>query len=232
MAENWTAILTVANKSLLTKVPGQTEGGGISRYAQDRAMRIVQSVEKLARSGGNGEGVQRVDLVKVAALYAGVAQNMAGEGERGRGAGTARTPDDSLFDDAAELAADQLKDLLPPADLELVGKILREHRQRETQLPEAKLLADAMALEEFGLVGLWNLWRQFHAAGKTLEQFIKLWKAQHDYSYWESRLRDGFHFETSRRTAKERLGYMRGIYERLQQEQLGEDVGGNPMGRF
>ena len=185
-------------------------------------MRIVQSVEKLAGEGG-GERVQRLDLVKVAALYTGVAQNMAG---------AVRNPDDEIVDDAAELAADQLKELLPSADLEMVGKILREHRQRETQLPEAKLLADAITLEEFGLVGLWNIWRQFHAAGKTLEQFIKLWKAQHDYSYWESRLRDGFHFETSRRTAKERLGYMRGIYERLQQEQLGEDVGGNPMGRF
>jgi len=196
-------------------------------------MRIVQSVERLAREGGaRGEGVWRVDLVKVAALYAGVAKNRVGEGGGGGGGGAVRNPDDGIFDDAAELAADQLKELLPAADLELLAKILREHRQRETQLSEAKLLADAVTLEEFGLVGLWNLWRQFHAAGKTLEQFVKLWKAQHDYSYWESRLRDGFHFETSRRTAKERLGYMRGIYERLQQEQLGEDVGGNPMGRF
>ena len=217
MAENWTAILAAANKALLMKVPGQTEA---SRYAQDRAMRVMQSVEKLAADGG---GAQRTDLVKVAALYAGVALNMAS---------ATKNPDDGMFDDAAELAADQLKELLPPPDLEMLAKILREHRQRETQLPEAKLLADAITLEEFGLVGLWNLWRQFHAAGKTLEQFIKLWKAQHDYSYWESRLRDGFHFETSRRTAKERLGYMRSIYERLQQEQLGEDVGGNPMGRF
>jgi len=199
MAENWTAILTVVNKTL--------KGGEKGSYAQDRAMRIVQSVEKLAVECG----VQRVDLAKVAALY------------------TAAAP---TIDDAAELAADQLKELLPAADLELLGKILREHRQRDTQLLEAKLLSDAVALEEFGLVGLWNTWRQFHAAGKTIEQFLKLCKAQHDYAYWESRLRDGFHFETTRRTAKERLGYMRGIYERLQQEQLGEDVGGNPMGRF
>jgi len=200
MAENWTKILAVVNKTF----KGGERGGG---YAQDRAMRIAKSVEKLAAEVGGA----RVDLAKVAALYTSAAPNMG---------------------DAAELAADQLKELLPAADLELLAKILREHRQRDTQLLEAKLLSDAVTLEEFGLVGLWNTWRQFHAVDKTLEQFLKLCKAQHDYAYWESRLRDGFHFETTRRTAKDRLGYMRGIYERLQQEQLGEDVGGNPMGRF
>jgi hypothetical protein len=110
--------------------------------------------------------------------------------------------------------------------------ILKEHRNRGTTMQEAKVLADALAMEEFGLIGLWNQTRQFHTSGKTLEQMLKLWKAQHDYGYWESRLRDGFHYEVSRRAAKERLGQMRGIYDRLQQEHLCEDVGGNPLGHY
>jgi hypothetical protein len=218
MAENWVAIQNVVSRSLLTKVPGQTEP---ARYAQDRALRVVRCVERIAQQ--SVERVERLDLAKVAALYAGVAQNIAGPG---------LGPDDAAYDAATELAADQMKDLLPPEDIEIVGRILHEQRKRDTRLPEAKALADALALEEFGLIGLWNQSRQFHASGKTLEQLVKLWKAQHDYNYWESRLRDGFHYDVTRRAAKDRLSQMNGIYERLQREHLADDIGGSILGHF
>jgi len=218
MPENWTAILAAATRALTPKIPGQTEP---TRYALDRALRVVRSIERLTAIVG--ERVERPDLAKVAALYAAVAQNVASPG---KGA------DDEAYGDAAELAADQLKELLGQDDLDRMIRILQEQRHRETKMPEARLLSDSLALEEFGLIGLWNQSRQFHASGKTLEQLLKLWKAQHDYGYWESRLRDGFHYEASRRTAKDRLGQMKGIYERLQREHLGEDVGGNALGHY
>ena len=218
MTDNWSAILNVAGKALVTKLPGQIEP---SRYAQDRATRVIRCLERLAPVVG--ERVERLDLAKAAALYAGVAQNVAGPG---------RPADDEAYGDAAELAADQLKDLLSPEDLDLMLRILQEHRRRDAKMPEARILADALTMEEFGLIGLWNQNRQFHASGKTLEQQLKLWKAQHDYGYWESRLRDGFHYDSSRRCARERLGQMKGIYERLQREHLCEDVGGNPLGHY
>jgi hypothetical protein len=218
MTDSWSAILSVAGKSLVTKLPGQIEP---SRYAQDRAMRVIRCLERLAPVVG--ERVERIDLAKAAALYAAVAQNVAGPG---------RPADEEAYGDAAELASDQLKDLLPPQDLDMMLRILQESRRRDAKMPEARVLADALTMEEFGLIGLWNQNRQFHASGKTLEQLLKLWKAQHDYGYWESRLRDGFHFEASRRCARERLGQMKGIYERLQREHLCEDVGGNPLGHY
>jgi hypothetical protein len=218
MSENWTAIQAAAGKSLTTKLPGQNEP---SRYALDRAMRVIRCIERLAPVTGEREA--RVDMAKVAALYVGVAQNMAGAG---------RTADEEAYGDAAELAADQLKDLLPANDVDMMLRILQEHRQRDAKMPESRLLADALAMEEFGLIGLWNQNRQFHASGKTLEQLLKLWKAQHDYGYWESRLRDGFHYEAARRAAKERLAQMKGIYERLQRENICEDVGGSILGHF
>ncbi|HEY4328951.1 MAG TPA: hypothetical protein VGN88_04385 [Phycisphaerae bacterium] len=218
MPDQWSAIQSVAGKSLTTKVPGQTEP---ARYAQDRALRVVRCIERLAPAVG--ERVERVDLAKIAALYIGVAQNVAGPG---------KPADDEAYGDAAELASDQLKDLLPATDLEQMLNILHEQRRRDAKSPEAKVLADALAMEEFGLIGLWNQNRQFHAVGKTLEQMLKLWKAQHDYGYWESRLRDGFHYEATRRAANERLGQMKGIYERLQREHLCDDVGGNPLGHY
>jgi hypothetical protein len=218
MVENWTAIQAAASKSLTTKLPGQSEP---ARYALDRALRVIRCLERLAPAVG--ERTARVDLAKIAALYAGVAQNMAGPG---------RAADDEAYGDAAELATDQLKELLPANDLDMMLRILREHRQRDAKMPESRLLADALAMEEFGLIGLWNQNRQFHASGKTLEQLLKLWKAQHDYGYWESRLRDGFHYEATRRAAQERLAHMKGIYERLQRENICEDVGGSVLGHF
>ncbi len=218
MSENWSSILAAASRSLAIKLPGQTEP---SRFSQDRALRVVRAVEKLAPS--LGERVERSDLAKIAALYAVIAQSNTAPG---------KPADDEAFGDAAETAADQLKELLPQNDLDLMLQILQEHRRRDTKMPEARLLSDAISLEEFGLIGLWNQVRQFHAAGKSLEQLLKLWKAQHDYGYWESRLRDGFHYESSRRTARDRLGQMKGIYERLQREHLGEDVGASVLGHF
>jgi hypothetical protein len=218
MSENWSAIQAVASKSLITRLPGQTEP---SRSALDRALRVVRCIERLAPAVG--ERIERVDLAATAALYACVAQNIAAPG---------KPADDEAFGDAAELAADQLKDLLPQNDLDTMLRILHEHRRRDTKLPEARLLADALSMEDFGMVGLWNQSRHHHAAGKTLEQFLKLWKAQHDYGFWESRLRDGFHYEAARRAAKDRLAHMKGIYERLQRENLCEDVGGSVLGHF
>ena len=218
MTENWSTILTVASKALTTKLPGHIEP---VRYAHDRAMRVIRCLERLAPAVG--ERIERVDLAKAAALYAAVAQNVAEPG---------KPADDEAYGDAAELASDQLKDLLSPPDLDLMLRILQESRRRNAKMPEARLLADALSMEEFGLIGLWNQNRQFHASGKTLEQLLKLWKAQHDYGYWESRLRDGFHYEAARRCARERLGQMQGIYERLQREHLCEDVGGNPLGHY
>src|SRR5690349_6427977 len=210
MSPNWSAILAALSKALSTKLPNQTEP---ARYANDKALRVMRAIERL--SPMIGERVERLDLAKIAGAYACMAQNVAGPG---------KAPDDQAYDDASELAADQLKDLLPHNDTDSMIDILQEHRKRDTKQSEAKILSDALAMEEFGLVGLWNQSRQFHAAGKSLEQLLKLWKAQHDYGYWESRLRDGFHYEVARRTAKDRLVHMKGLYERLQRAHNCEDV--------
>jgi len=212
MADNWPAIQAAAGKSLLVKVDGQNEP---ARFAQDRAARVVRCIDRLAPVVN--PRVERVDLVRIAALYACVAQCIAGP---------TQIPDESAYDDAAEMLADQLKDLLPADDLDGAIAILKHHRKRVPPSNEAKLLADALTMEEFGLIGLWNQARAFHSAGKSVEQLIKLFKAQQDYGYWEARLRDGFHFDASREAARQRLGQMKGLYEHLQREHLCEDIGG------
>ncbi len=128
-------------------------------------------------------------------------------------------------DDASELATDQLKNLVPEEDLEVVLKIIREQRRRDARLVESRVLADAIALEDVGLVGLWNASGKYHALGRSLEQFIRLWKTQAEYGYWETRLRDGFYFEVARDLARQRLAGMGAVISQMEAQQNAADLG-------
>lgn len=218
MADVWVGVVSAVGRALVTKVPGQLEP---QRYAHDRAMRIVRTIDRLVQVISANQRPKRVDLVRIAALYAciGLDQNIPKVRTVAPPPVAAQT-----LDDAAELAADQLQNLLPAGDIDLMLRILHEHRTKSPALPEAQLLADAIALEEVGLVGLWNQTRAGHAAGKTLEHLVKLWRTQREYGYWESRLRDGFHFEVSRKVASARLARMGPIYEEMLREHAAEDI--------
>ena len=218
MPETWAAILSAASRVLAPKNPGHPEP---PRYALDRALRAIRTADRLAPLAG--DVFERIDLVHVAALYATIAHCGCHVAAAPAGNGH-KVPDEHAHNDAAELAADHLKKILSPDDLDLLTRILREHRKRHTELPEARLLADALCLEEFGLIGLWHQMRTFHAQNKAPEQLLKLWKAQHDYGYWDTRLRDGFHYPATRAVARKRLECMDGLFERLSAENLAEDL--------
>jgi len=214
MVDPWAGIQTAVGKALAPRLAGQLEP---HRYAHDRAMRVVRTIDRLARAIPTELRPKRIDLVRTAALYACIGLTAPPR---------ARTSSaDNSVDDSAELAADQLQPFLSAADIDLTLKILREHHLKETKLPEAQLLSDAISLEDLGLVGLWNQTRHFHALGRTLEQLIKLWKTQQEYGYWETRLRDGFHFEPARKVAAARLKQVAPIFEQLLKQQQAEDVG-------
>ena len=189
--------------------------GDTNRYALDRAQRLVRSIDAIAAATPEAERPERLDLAKIAAMYS-CLPYLAGGTPGNRG--TAR-------DDAAELAADQLKDRLGAEELELTLRILREHQTKATKLPEARLLSDAISLEDFGLIGLWNQTRAHHAAGKTLDQLLRLWRTQHEYGYWETRLHEGFHFAAARDAAQRRNDALHTIFDRMSREQAATDIG-------
>ena len=161
MMAEWAAILAAVGKALAPRIPGQVEP---SKAPFDRAMRLVRHIDKIAERLSAAEKPGRVDLVRIAALYACVP---VGKGKR-----------EEAADDAAELATDQLKNLATDEELELILQILREHRHRNAKLPEAKLLSDVVALEDVGLVGIWNAAGRYQALGRSLEQFVRLWRTQ------------------------------------------------------
>lgn len=221
MTEQWTGIVSTVGKALVAKVPGQLVP---HRYAHDKAMRIVRTLDKLVAALPATERPPRLDLVRIAALYACTGVDSAASNSPGKRLHSHGPLPQASIDDAAELATDQLQSILPPADIDLTVRILHEHRTKAPNLPEAKLLADAVSLEEMGLVGLWNQTRNCHLAGKSLDHLLKLWRTQKEYGYWEARLRDGFHFAVAREAAALRLKRMEPIFEAMQHEHLADDI--------
>jgi hypothetical protein len=207
VAVDWPAILAVVGKSLTVRVAKQAESG---KAPLDRAMRLVRHIDKISARLPEQDRPPRIDLARIAALYVSMPLPSDKKNE--------------LADDASELATDQLKNLLTEDDIEVVLQIIRDYQRRDAKLAEAKLLSDAVALEDVGLVGLWNGAYKYHGMGRSLEQFLKLWKTQREYGYWQTRLRDGFHFEISRSVAKERLARLEVVLAQMEAEHTAADI--------
>ena len=116
----------------------------------------------------------------------------------------------------AEQAAEMLLEEIPEKTddatsilLDRVTLLLHELPQRRPNREEARLLADAVNLEDFGLVGLLQQATQIARQGGGIAQIADGLKKREAYGYWDSRLKDGFHFETIRKLAAQRLEHLR-----------------------
>lgn len=90
------------------------------------------------------------------------------------------------------------------------------HRVPEHE--EAKLLADALNLDDFGVVGFVNRAIQLGRQGDGVSQVVDANQKRETYGYWDARLKDGFHFEPVRRIAKQRLEHLRQVAKLLEDE--------------
>lgn len=202
MSSRWDAIVAAVSKTFVPKNTGQQDQ---PRYSMDRSLRLIRCIDKLAATLPEELAPKNMELCHFAALF---------------------SPVNPLANptDAEEAAADFLAPHIQENEIDVVMSILREHRTRNAKMTEARLLADAVALEDFGMVGFWNQCRISQGTSKGLEQCIKMFKTQQDYGYWTSRLRDGFYYPASRRTATERLALAAAMFQTLQQQHMAEDI--------
>ena len=111
--------------------------------------------------------------------------------------------------DRAEQAAEMLISLLAgQVDeplLDRATQLLHELPQRTPILDEARLLADAVNLDDFGVTGL--ILQALHSgrAGAGMTQLADGLEKREQYGYWNARLKDGFHFDAVRQIARRRL---------------------------
>lgn len=104
-----------------------------------------------------------------------------------------------------------------PGLLDRTARLLQQLPQRSPVAPEARLLADAVNLEDFGVSGLLSLMTSLALAGDGVSHLSEACATREQYGYWDARLAR-FHFEPVRRLAEQRLAGVRQCCEQLRAE--------------
>lgn len=123
---------------------------------------------------------------------------------------------------AAELLVSLFQDEVDETLLDRATRVLHEMPHRSPVPDESKLLADAVNLEDFGIIGLLAQMIQLTRGGDGIVQLAEGAEKREQYGYWEARLKDGFHFEPVRQMARRRLDHARQAATLLAEE-LRED---------
>jgi hypothetical protein len=124
---------------------------------------------------------------------------------------------------AAELLVGLASDHADEALLDRTTRVLQEIPQRKPALDEARLLADAINLEDFSVAGLFVQTIELARNGDGVLQLVDGIEKREQYGYWDARLKDGFHFEPVRKLARARLDHVRQVAALLTSE-LAEDA--------
>lgn len=119
---------------------------------------------------------------------------------------------------AAEMLVGILSNQIDEAILDRATQLLLEIPQRTPAMDEAKLLADAVNLDDFGVVGLLLQCIQLCRTGSGVAQVLEGLEKREQYGYWDARLKEGFHFEPVRQIARARLEHTRRVTALLLQE--------------
>jgi len=106
---------------------------------------------------------------------------------------------------SAELLVTLLTDHADEQLLDRTTRLLLETPHRQPMIEEARLLADAINLEDFGVIGLTTLMIQLGLQGGGVNQLVESYEKRDAYGYWDARLKEGFHFDAVRKIARQRL---------------------------
>jgi len=133
--------------------------------------------------------------------------------------GTVRERAEEAAEDLLGVAGGDADELL----LDRAARVLHEMPHRSPMVDEARLLADAVNLDDFGAVGVVLQMIQLARHGEGPLQLAEGCEARELYNYWDARLKDGFHFEAVRQIARQRLNNTRHMCALLRSE-LNEDT--------
>ena len=127
-------------------------------------------------------------------------------------------------DQGAVLMEKSLAGLLPKESLDVAGRAIRGIRNRECDLIEAQIVAEADNLQEFGVVSLWSAIRRGAVEGKGVQALLDTWRRRKEYQFWTTRLNDSFRFEPVRELARRRLEKFERLLEELEEQHTAADV--------
>lgn len=135
-----------------------------------------------------------------------------------------RPTSDIQRDLGAAMMLEEVTSIIDPAVARRAADAIRECNHRNTSLHEARLLAEAEALDEVSVMYILRQFRQYQAEGRPLEQIVNTWDRHQEYQFWDVRLRDGFHWDETREIARRRLQSVGQFMAALRQGLEGADV--------
>jgi len=181
---------------------------GLDNYLWDRAQRLVCNVEHICQLPELGKAGLQIDrFCLIAATYfsdAGLAHFLRAK-EAAAKLAISDANDNDLLDFCTQIVEEKLKDVIDEAKIEKINRIITESCDRFTRRPEAMILSDARNLDDVGVTGIFNEFRQLVFRGKGVSDALQSWKRKVDYGYWQARLKEGFRFESVRKLAERRL---------------------------
>ena len=197
----------------------QTQDDATGRRLVDDAARLWGRITKLVHVGLVGEHAD-LDALELATWAVHLPLRDVKLLPRGR---LGKTSLKDRAEQAAELLVGTFGDAVDESLLDRATRILHEVPHRSPVLDEAKLLADAVNLEDFGVVGLVQQAIELSRHGDGVNQLADGVDKREQYGYWDARLKDGFHFEPVRQMARRRLDHARQVAALLRRE-LDEDT--------
>lgn len=119
---------------------------------------------------------------------------------------------------SAELLVSLFGDEVDESLLDRTSRVLHELPQRQPLIEEARLLADSVNLEDFGLIGFSVMTIQLALQGSGVSDLLEAGEKRDQYGYWDARLKEGFHFDAVRAMARVRLDHARSAIAALAAE--------------
>jgi hypothetical protein len=119
---------------------------------------------------------------------------------------------------SAELLVSLLGSDVDEPLLDRTTRLLQEVPHRSPVIDDARLLADAVNLDDFGVTGMILQTIQLGLQGEGIAELSAASDKREQYGYWQARLKDGFHFEPIRAIASRRLESARQVAKILADE--------------
>ncbi|HQY87626.1 MAG TPA: hypothetical protein PK402_03140, partial [Tepidisphaeraceae bacterium] len=166
----------------------------------DDARRLVARVDELAGSGVVAQAMDR-EALELACFTVQLPLKYVQPNSTRLGVLSLR----DRCEQSAELMVMALAELAPDDLLDRAARLIHETPQRNPVLDEAKLLADAINLDDFGVASLFRQAISLALHGQGVNQLIESIEKRREYGYLDARLKDGFHFEASRQIAQKRM---------------------------
>ena len=112
---------------------------------------------------------------------------------------------------------------LPTPSLQRASKCIEALNQRDTDIVEAQVLADADNLDHMGPLLLCQIVRGVGLEGKGVQTMVAKWRTKKKYGFWKVRI-NAFHFESGRVIARQRLEKVDRFMADLACQDCGEDL--------